>query len=728
LHPFRKILQFLADHCLRGGKDVTNQLLGQCGKILAMYEPVLAESPGMESFPAPADLPVEAARLRLFNCLDETLVKLSLISSLAILIDDLQWADDLSLGFLDYLARSSIMRQRPLVLIGTYRSEEVSPALEKIIALGEIDRLDLNRLHQTAVCAIVSDMLAISPPPQRFCHFLTIQSEGNPFFVAEYLRSAVEQGLVWRDDEGTWQVAGAGNGTPASGEFDRLALPKTLQDLLARRFCCLTEPARQLLQRAALLGREMPVEFLRGMSGLDEHLFWTLSVELIRASLLEETDRGALRFTHDKIREVAIAMIPDQHLSRLHLAAAQTIECVVQGARDDYLAELGHHWELAGEPEKARDYYLSGARRFRGRFAYHEAEVLFRSYFALVEFPTEESVTARTEFAFEVLAGQGFLDQALVEHEHALIAARSLGNRERETENLCRMGEITWRLGLIDRSKYYLESAVTIARESGETKFLGVALLRLAALPATSGDFVEAWKLYEAALAIARKTGDRWLEIVTLADLGYIRELQGNFEDSLQFHQASREIARTFGLRRLEGIEIQNLAKLNHLIGRIAESERLLEQAVQVFYEVHDRFSQGVNLLYHGIMARRKGDFDRAQVDLQTALTRLSEVGEAVNRTLTICELGHMELIHGRSARKFLQEASEVATSLNSGDSSEVGQAISRLKRAFEAFEAGESEKLFRGELFIDIPEGLRNRLLESAGTSSANEYATDRL
>src|SRR5262249_28840827 len=147
---------------------------------------------------------------------------------------------------------------------------------------------------------------------------LTRQSEGNPFFVAEYLRAAVEEGLLWRDQGGRWQVAerwGSGDqraepaplvsqapnpraggavqpppdtGAPprsrqteveggavqqapeAGASYERLPLPGSLRDLVGRRLSDLPAEARAVLSAAAVLGREPVLALLERVAGLSE--------------------------------------------------------------------------------------------------------------------------------------------------------------------------------------------------------------------------------------------------------------------------------------------------------------------------------------------------------------------------------------------------------------------------------------------------------------------------
>src|SRR5262249_52466098 len=77
LEALRKPLQAIADRCRERGEAETERVLGRRGKLLSLYEPALADLPGQEKHPEPAELPAEAARLRLFGFLAETFAALA---------------------------------------------------------------------------------------------------------------------------------------------------------------------------------------------------------------------------------------------------------------------------------------------------------------------------------------------------------------------------------------------------------------------------------------------------------------------------------------------------------------------------------------------------------------------------------------------------------------------------------------------------------------------------
>ena len=103
-----------------------------------------------------------------------------------------------------------------------------------------------------------------SAVPTRSFERLKVHSEGNPFFVAEYLRAGATEGLLRRTAEGGWRLAQSGGAL----DYDALTLPASLQALLERRLSALRVDTQRLTEAAAVLGRECPLAMLSPIAGI----------------------------------------------------------------------------------------------------------------------------------------------------------------------------------------------------------------------------------------------------------------------------------------------------------------------------------------------------------------------------------------------------------------------------------------------------------------------------
>lgn len=349
LGPLRPLLQRIADYCIEHGAAVSQRLVGEHGPVMAMYEPALSGIPGQEKREAPAPLPQAAARARLFGALSETLAVYAAAIPTLLVVDDLQWADDLTGAFLEHLSAGPIVDMR-LVVLGTYRTEERTPALEQLLAATHTAGLTLTRLSTDYVGAMVAGMLSLPTPPAAFVRFLADKTEGNPFFLAEYLRTAVSEQVLIRTPSGHWTFAESND--PTDVICESLPLPRSLREVISRRLETLSPRAAGVLRSAAVIGREFDLGVLQHVAGLEEHELTSALTELVDRHVIENTEAGGFRISHDKLREISYAELGDAERRSLHGRAASALDALHRGD-DRFHGVLGDHWSRAGAPALA---------------------------------------------------------------------------------------------------------------------------------------------------------------------------------------------------------------------------------------------------------------------------------------------------------------------------------------------------------------------------------------
>ncbi|WP_437924723.1 AAA family ATPase [Sorangium sp. So ce291] len=377
LRPLRPLLLAVADRCREGGDGAT-RLLGSRAKVLSPYEPSLLDLPGARDHADPPPLPPGAARERVLEALRATLFHFTEAAPLVLILDDLQWADELTLSLLESLPAAGLGGRRALI-VGAYRMEEAPPALEAMVADGRAVAVTLDRLDAASVGAMASGMLALREPPEGFVDFLVERSSGNPFFVAEYLRAAIGEGLLARDQRGRWRFEQGQAAAAAS--LAALPLPETLAELIDRRLARLGARERALVAWGAVLGREFDGDLLMVGAEAAEGAAMEAVEGLRVRQILEEAAGGRLRFVHDKIREIAYERLPDAARAALHLRAGEAIEARVAEAAD-HSPELGHHFARAGVHGKASHYFARAAERARAAYANGEAIASYRAAIA----------------------------------------------------------------------------------------------------------------------------------------------------------------------------------------------------------------------------------------------------------------------------------------------------------------------------------------------------------
>jgi eukaryotic-like serine/threonine-protein kinase len=371
LEPFQELFGAIADRCTALGVEACERILGARGKILAPYAPHLLKLTGVAEQADPPELTGAAAREQLFAALRDTLAEFSREQPLLLLLDDLQWADELALAFLASLP-DGFIDEHPVSILATYRTDERSDAIDAILARKDVHRVTVGRLDERTVRDVVRDMLAIDSPPDAFVRFLSRQSEGNPFFVAEYLRTAVAEGVLKRASMERLTVEG---NEMTSGVFEQLAVPRTIRELIGRRMQGLTPPARRLCEVASVIGRGFDAATLQAAAASPDNATMEGIAELLARQVIEPEPGGRFRFVHDKLREVAYDQLDGTRRIELHHAVASAIEKTLG---EDDAAVLAHHWSLARVDDKALFWLERAAFRSLEHAAYRESADLFR--------------------------------------------------------------------------------------------------------------------------------------------------------------------------------------------------------------------------------------------------------------------------------------------------------------------------------------------------------------
>jgi serine/threonine protein kinase len=377
LHIVKPLLRAIADRCQEGGPGITESLLGERRSVLAQYEPLIAQVPADGNSPSVLPIAAEVARRRLFQYVSDTLACFSRENPILWILDDLGFADELSLAFLRSLT-AEYLESIPVLILGTYRSEELTDSVAAIARLPHVTHVTLPRLDQSAVSSIVGDMLALRDPSAGLVRFIARQAEGNPFFVAEYLRSAVAHRVIYRDHQQTWQMLGRDQAPP---KYESLPLPVSLREHIGQRIHRLTPAARHAALAIATIGREAELDTLQEVVTLSEEAAISAVDELLRCQVLEQPKPGRVRFAHDKLREVAYAQAAPDVLTELHGRAAVALESRLAHRTDAsrFWAMLGHHFSAARRSERAAHYLKFAADHARSTHANEEAIALYRA-------------------------------------------------------------------------------------------------------------------------------------------------------------------------------------------------------------------------------------------------------------------------------------------------------------------------------------------------------------
>jgi len=278
------------------------------------------------------DLHADATSPRVEELVRQLLVAAAWRCPLVVAVEDLHWSDPDSGRLLAALAGA--LQAAPLLLVGTYRSGHRPPYWP--VAPGGVD-IVLEPLSRDDSRAVLRSVVDADRLPEAMAELIVARAEGNPFFLEELARAAVE--------EPTLDVA--------------RATPITVEEVLRGRIDRLSDEDRRVLQCAAVIGKDVPLTLLESLAGLKPAALGAALGRLVAAELLREgasPSEPGYAFKHALTQEAAYATLAPHDRRALHRRAVGAIEAAYPGRLVEHADQLAHHVVRGEVWEKAMDY------------------------------------------------------------------------------------------------------------------------------------------------------------------------------------------------------------------------------------------------------------------------------------------------------------------------------------------------------------------------------------
>jgi DNA-binding CsgD family transcriptional regulator len=455
-----------------------------------------------------------------------------------LIVEDLHWSDEGSLDFLLYLLRR--FSAQPMLLIGTYRSDEVGVRLGRWLA--HLDRehlsqeLRLATLTRDEIAAMLRAIFALQRPVRvDTLDAIYTLTEGNPFYVEEVLKSLVAAGDFFYVN-GTWDRK----------PIEALRIPRSLNDAVQQRVAQLSTDARRVLALAAVVGRRFDFALLQRLAHHDDDALLPLLKELIAAQLVVEESAEGFAFRHALTRQAIYAGLLARERAALHRTIAETTERSYAGALDSHVADLAYHYFEAGSWARALDYArLAGERAQELGAPLAAVEQFTRALDAagaLVARPAPVLYLARGH-AYEIL---GDFDHAHTDYEQGLRLAHEAHDETTKWQILLNLGQL-WAGRDYQQTGAWFQRARDLAQTLDAPCLLAQSLNRLGNWHVNIGQSDAGLRLHEQALALFEAEDDRQGMADTLDLLGMANGLYGDIHSSVQQFGLAIELYRTLG-------------------------------------------------------------------------------------------------------------------------------------------------------------------------------------
>ncbi len=580
-----------------------------------------------------------------YKVLAEFVLKMSQAQPLLLVLEDLQWADEASLDWLDYFLKQMQGSTGATLMLGaTWRSvgeERLNFAWDEAHTLAPLTAMACEQLflHHLQLEALPS---SLSPLAQRIIE----RSQGNPYYLEESLRILKETGaLVFA--EGVWVLTTA---------LDDLPLPNSLQRLILSQIDRLPNALREVLQVAAVVGQTFEQRLLEGLD------LWSSEAlaQMIQSCLAQGYWRvlapGVLMFNNAIVRETVYQTLLLKRRGQLHQRIGDYIEASDQWQSDTF-DRLAHHFIRAKDRLKAIRYLYIAARQ-SDRFFAHQAALASYAQ-ALLLLQSGEAGKPDTLIAVNP-AGNEWLSLAQLEAqvrlaiidvywlvgdytlalEHIITALGYSQERFFQARLYLKQGKCfeklsRWEEALkafqageaqLEQSHYVLEMAQLKSAESW-THY-------------RQGDYTQAQVACDEALAILESVPDMQALAYAHNVKGVIFYHRSAWDQALASYRQSLAIQEKIHDLWGQGNSWSNLGSVYLMTSRLADAEQAFITSLQLRESLGDLNGVATSCNNLGHIYQELKQPEKAVVSLQRSLDIYTRSGNQLGRVISLCNLG----------------------------------------------------------------------------------------
>jgi class 3 adenylate cyclase/tetratricopeptide (TPR) repeat protein len=565
--------------------------------------------------------------------------------------EDLHWADDAMLAFLEHVADWS--EGVPMLIVGTARPElfERHPTWASVAR--NAARINLSPLSELETAQLISLLLEQAVLPAEVQSLILERAGGNPLYAEEFVRLLRDRGLLGGRERITGLVEGA-----------EIPFPESVQALIAARLDTLSAERKAMLHDAAVIGKVFWAGAVASMGDLDGHIARDALHELSRKELVRPARVSSMAgedeyaFWHILVRDVAYGQIPRASRVERHRRAAAWIAGVAGDRVEDFAEILAYHYTTALELARAtgqadaadledtalRFLLLAGERALDLDVARAEAHLARALGLAPQGHPRRPEVLVRWADAVRQANRHREAAAAL---EEAISAFQEAGAKHAAAQAMTTLANVRWQLG-DSRSRDAVSEAVSLLESLAPSPELVDAYAEMARLRHLAGEHRAAVESAQRAIELARMLG--------LGEhpkaLGYLGNSRVELGDLAGEQDSRRAISLAIerGQAREAGIQMNNLADMTAQIEGPVRSLTLYREAI----DFAERRGMAEIALWMTVEAAgqlvRAGSLDEAWEWAMRAEGRLEAAGSLNGLVRSRCVRAHVLAYRGREA------------------------------------------------------------------------------
>lgn len=568
-----------------------------------------------------ARLEPEQLRQQTFVAMRRLCKSLAVEQPLVILLDDLHWIDPMSAELMQFLL--TVVASAPILFVCAQRRQGADLPNDRLVRVQSLiptqtKGFRLDRLSLAESSLLLGELLPDTSLPDELRSTILERSEGNPYFVEEFVRMLIEQGYLRKNGD-RWEF-------DPDAQFAEMPLPSSLETLIRSRIDALPPELKGLTQYAAVVGAPFEMGLLEAVSQDPSTEANLIRLES-RLLLCRGTEANQWAFNHSLIEGVVYNTMLKARRKALHRQVADALEVRWAGTEADHAEVLAYHFARADEGAKALAYLMTAGERAAARFANEEAITFFEQ--AALQLKALPQTT--DHLRWRLAAGLGdvyrsmgkYADSAAALEAGLSLAANSELADDHQAGLYRRLGETVWRQGDLETAENHLSKALTTLGEPTDDHRRAEVARTHTGLAWTyflRGRFEQARQACEKSLVYARHAG-------ALNELAAAENLLGGvYYRQSEWAQAMHHTRRAMVLREQMGYTwgvaatLSNLGILAVSAGDWNKARSFFERSLALRQEVGD--VEGVAIVHNnlGTLTRDQGDLERAEFHFRESL------------------------------------------------------------------------------------------------------------
>lgn len=596
----------------------------------------------------------------------------SLLQPVVIQLDDIQWFDKESIRVVELLLRK--MDSYPIALLATarYHDDGSRPTIKAPDYIPQ-QQIDLQYLSSAALKDFVAQQLGESVDDQLF-ELLVQKTKGNPFFAQQMISYFLEEQVISRKDE-VWQL-----------KQENVTIPATINAILIARIDRLSQQVKDVVKVAAVIGQEFEIGLVSNIlkkkvvveiKAAEQSQIWDIIKDL----------RGV--FQHALLRDAAYSMQLKARLRALHEATAQALEVLydyelTSEEGSSKFADIAFHFEQSHNISKTIEYLQKAANYARHLYQNQQALSYYNKLWMFVH--DKKDVALKIKILLEkatILRSIGFIRQAKFVYEdikkmydqhpnitigvkgynglasclmmmgkvpeamalldYAMLVYQQKNQPENVLMTLGSIGHVHRLQGNSEKSLFFYESYLQLAKKQGNTKDIITGLVNVGVFQTRAGKYeIAMGHLIEALSLVEEK--ELLLELaVILGSIANIHLFQGNLTQSMSYNQQKLALVQELGYRQKIA---RTLGNIGHIYLEQGQEKKALENFEQCLHISQELDNQRDILISWGNIGQvyiKGEDYEKAMLAYQNQQELATQLKSQKNIANS---LGNMGSIH----------------------------------------------------------------------------------